>query len=271
MDEPPVEPSVESSLERDPTDRRLTVGALAEVVGVTVRTLHHYDEIGLVRPSERSGSGYRLYTPADVTRLQHVVVYRRLGMSLEQIGALLDGDEPVAAHLRRQREAVAARVEELRDLVVAIDRALEKELTGMQLSRDEQKELFGDNYDEAWATEAQERWGDTEAWKQSQRRTAGYGKADWVLIQAEAEQIGADFVTAMQGGAPADGDVAMDVAERHRAHITRWFYDCPPAMHRGLGEMYVADERFTRTYEDQAPGLAQYVRDAVVANADRQS
>jgi DNA-binding transcriptional MerR regulator len=253
------------------SDTPLTVGALAALVGVTVRTLHHYDEIGLVRPSARSAAGYRHYTPADVTRLQHVVVYRRLGLPLEQIGALLDGDEPVAAHLLRQREAVAARLDELRDLVTAIDRALEKELTGMQLSPKEQKELFGDAFDESYAAEAEERWGDTDAWKQSQSRTARYSKADWERMKAEADQINADFVTALQQGEPAGGEAAMDVAERHRAHISHWFYDCSPEMHRGLGEMYIADERFTKTYEDQAPGLAAYVRDAVVANADRQA
>src|SRR4051794_16119272 len=91
-----------------------TVGQVAERSGVTVRTLHHYDEIGLVRPSRRSAAGYRLYADEDLVRLQHVVVYRRLGLALEEIAVLLDDpDADVAAHLRRQRNAVISRLDEL--------------------------------------------------------------------------------------------------------------------------------------------------------------
>src|SRR6476659_7700741 len=96
-----------------------TVGQVAELFGVTVRTLHHYDEIGLLVPSERSRAGYRLYTDGDLARLQQVVVYRRLEMPLEEIATLLDGGEDAADHLRRQRDAVRQRLDELTDLVVA--------------------------------------------------------------------------------------------------------------------------------------------------------
>ena len=99
------------------------MGRLARRLGLTVRTLHHYDEIGLLVPSRRSGAGYRLYTEDDITRLQHVVVYRRLGFALEEIALLLDDPAAdVAEHLRRQRAAVTSRLEEMRDLVTAIDR-----------------------------------------------------------------------------------------------------------------------------------------------------
>ena len=247
-----------------------TVGQVAESVGVTVRTLHHYDEIGLVTPSCRSSSGYRLYTGADLTRLQHVVVYRRLGFALEDIRALLDDpDADVAGHLRRQRSAVMTRRDEMTRLVDALDRALEAHMSGTSLSRDEQRELFGDAFTEEYAAEAQERWGDTEAWAQSRRRTAAYTREDWVAIKADEEAVTAAFVAAMRAGEPASGERATEAAEAHRRHIDTWFYDLPHAMHRGLGDLYTSDERFTRTYEDRAPGLAVYVRDAIRANADR--
>jgi MerR family transcriptional regulator, thiopeptide resistance regulator len=247
-----------------------TVGQVAERSGVTVRTLHHYDEIGLLCPSRRSTSGYRLYTESDLARLQHVVVYRRLGFPLEEVAVLLDDpDADVAAHLRRQRAAVTSRLDELAELVTAIDRALEAEVSGIRLTPEEQRELFGDDFTEEYQDEARERWGDTEAWRQSQQRTARYTKADWQTIKAEAEDINRRFVEALQAGEPADGERAVDAAEAHRQHITRWFYDCPAAMHAGISEMYVSDPRFTKTYEDIAPGLAQYVRDAVHANAAR--
>jgi DNA-binding transcriptional MerR regulator len=248
----------------------LTVGQVAEQLGVTVRTLHHYDEIGLLVPSERTPAGYRLYDGADLTRLQNVVVYRRLGFALEEIALLLDDPSAdVGEHLRRQREAVMSRLEEMQDLVMAIDRALEKEVSGIKLTKQEQKELFGDSFSDDYAVEAQERWGETEAWKQSQRRTSKYSKQDWVQIKAEMEAAGTAFVAAMDASLPATSQEAMDAAEQSRLQIEKWFYDITPEFHRNLGDMYIADPRFTKTYEDIKPGLSQYVRDAIHANADR--
>ena len=251
-------------------DTVLTVGQVAEQLGVTVRTLHHYDQIGLLSPSARSGAGYRLYTQADLTRMQNVVVYRRLGFPLEEIADLLDDAGPaLVEHLQRQRAAVMSRLEEMSSLVTAIDRALEKEMNGVDLTKEEQRELFGDGFSEEYAAEAQERWGDTDAWRQSQERTARYTKADWEQIKAESEAINAAFVAALEAGAPATSEAAMDAAERARKQIHDRFYDLSPEFHRNLGDMYVSDPRFTKTYEDIAPGLAQYVRDAIHANADR--
>jgi len=248
----------------------LTVGQVAEHLGVTVRTLHHYDAIGLVVPSERTPAGYRLYTVEELTRLQHVVVYRRLGFALEEITLLLDDPSAdVGEHLRRQRAAVMSRLDEMRALVTAIDRAMEKEMSGIKLTKEEQKELFGDGFSEDYADEAEQRWGETEAWKQSQSRTSKYTKGDWVQMKAEMEAAGSAFVAAMDAGLPATSEEAMDAAEQSRRHIHKWFYDITPEFHGNLGDMYVADPRFTKTYEDIKPGMAQYVRDAIHANADR--
>ncbi len=253
-------------------DPMWTVGQVADDLGVTVRTLHHYDEIGLVRPSGRTAAGYRLYGTPDLERLQNVVVYRRLGFPLEEIGALLDASgADLTSHLRRQRDAVMSRLDELSGLVSAIDRALESQMSGTQLSRDEQRELFGDGFSEEYAAEAQERWGDSEMWKQSQFRTAAYTKEDWVEVKAETDAVNEAFVEAKRAGEPATSERAMDAAELHRRHIDGRFYSLTPAFHRNLGDMYLSDPRFTATYEELEPGLAQYVRDAIHANADRQA
>ncbi|GAA5031017.1 MerR family transcriptional regulator [Terrabacter aeriphilus] len=246
-----------------------TVGQVAELVGVTVRTLHHYDEIGLVVPSERSRAGYRLYTDRDLARLQQVVVYRRLEMPLDQIATLLGGGEDAADHLRRQRATVMTRLGELRELVTAIDRALEREMNDQPATTEDLKELFGDGFKDEYQQEAQERWGETDAWKQSQARTQRYTKADWQQVKQEADEVNAAFVAALTAGEPAAGEAAMDAAEAHRRHIDGRFYALDHAFHRGLADMYVADPRFTKTYEDLAPGLAAYVHDAIHANADR--
>ena len=257
------------------TERRMqemttwTVGHVADVFGVTVRTLHHYDEIGLLVPSERSAAGYRLYTDGDLRRLQQIVVYRRLELPLEEIGSLLEGDEDPAVHLRRQRDAVMQRLDELTEIVVAIDRALEREMDQRPATTAELKELFGDGFDDDYQQEAQERWGETDAWKQSAARTSRYTASDWAEVKAEADAVNAAFVAALTSGEPATSEAAMDAAEQHRLHIEQRFYDLSPDVHRGLADMYVADPRFTKTYEDLAPGLAAYVRDAIHANADR--
>src|SRR6478736_9606567 len=180
-----------------------TVGQVAELFDVTVRTLHHYDEIGLLVPSERSRAGYRLYTDEDLTRLQQVVVYRRLEMPLDEIATLLDGGEDAVGHLRRQRDAVRQRLDELTDLVVAIDRALEREMNDQPATTDDLKELFGDGFEDEYQQEAEQRWGETDAWKQSKARTRRYTKADWERVQAEMNAVNAAFVAAQAAGEPA--------------------------------------------------------------------
>ena len=141
---------------------------------------------------------------------------------------------------------------------------------GISLTPEERFELFGDWLPEEYEAEAEQRWGDTDAWAESQRKTRSYSKDDWVRIKAEGEDVEARFAAALQAGVAPDSEQAMDIAEEHRQQITRNFYDCPPEMHAGLGRMYVEDERFTAHYEQRAPGLAQYVSTAVQANAARQ-
>ena len=247
----------------------LTVGQVAQTFGVTVRTLHHYDAQGLVVPSARTHAGYRLYTDADLSRLAVVVTYRRLGLPLTEVRDLLDGQGTASEHLRRQREVVLTRLGELTDLVSAIDAALEAEMNDRPATTEELKGLFGDGFSEDHQAEAEQRWGETTAWKQSASRTKRYTPADWEQVKAEMDAVNAAFVAALTSGAAPDSDEAMAVAEAHREHIAQRFYDLDHTFHRGLADMYVADPRFTKTYEDLAPRLAQYVHDAIHANADR--
>ena len=149
----------------------LTVGQVSQTFGVTVRTLHHYDAQGLVVPSARTHAGYRLYTDADLARLATVVTYRRLGLPLTEVRDLLDGQGTASEHLRRQREVVLTRLGELTDLVSAIDAALEAEMNDRPATTEELKGLFGDGFSEDHQAEAEQRWGETTAWKQSASRT----------------------------------------------------------------------------------------------------
>ncbi|WP_336208991.1 TipAS antibiotic-recognition domain-containing protein [Nonomuraea sp. LPB2021202275-12-8] len=139
----------------------------------------------------------------------------------------------------------------------------------LNLTPEEKSELFGDFAPEEYAAEAEQRWGGTDAWRESAARTASFTKQDWARFTAEAGDISSRLAAAMRAGLPASSEQAMDLAEEHRAHITRWCYQCGYELHRGLGEMYVSDPRFTATIDRAAPGLAAYYRDAIAANATR--
>jgi DNA-binding transcriptional MerR regulator len=247
-----------------------SVGQVAGFAGVTVRTLHHYDAIGLLGPSGRSRAGHRRYEDSDLDRLQQILFYRELGFPLEEVAVLLDdpGTDPVA-HLRRQHGLLTGRIARLRQMAAAVERAMEASRMGINLTPGEKFEVFGDHDPEQYAEEAERRWGDTDAYRQSARRSASYTKEDWKRIIAEGEAVNRGLAEAMEQGLPADSERAMDLAEEHRGWIGRNHYDCSYEMQRCLGQMYVADERFTATYDAVRPGLAAYLRDAIEANADR--
>ena len=247
-----------------------TVGEVARFAGVSVRTLHHYDEVGLLSPSGRTAAGYRMYGDADLERLQQILCYRELGFGLGEIAEILDDPrtDPID-HLRRQHALLTDQMERLAAMVEAVRKTMEARTMGISLNPEEMFEVFGDHDPTQYADEVEQRWGDTDAYKQSQRRTKSYTKDDWLRIKEEAGAAEQRLAAALAAGLPPDSDEAMAAAEAHRTHIDRWFYDLSPDMHRNLADMYVADPRFTKHYEDVAPGLAQYVRDAIHANADR--
>jgi MerR family transcriptional regulator, thiopeptide resistance regulator len=242
-----------------------TVGEVSQLAGVSVRTLHHYDQVGLLSPSHRSDGGYRLYSHDDLERLQEILVWRHLGLSLAQIQAVLDeGPRSRVGVLRHQRELIGREVERLGAVASALDSAITTEERGIKPKEETMFEGFDHR---EYAEEARERWGHTDGYRESARRTAGYREEDWEAIRAEAQDIVGEFADLMREGERASGERARAVAERHRQHISRWFYPCAPDMHRALGEMYVADQRFAAGYDHVADGLSAYVRDAITANA----
>ncbi len=246
------------------------VGAVARLSGVTVRTLHHYDQIGLLRPSDRTPAGYRRYDERDLERLQRILFYRELGFDLDRIKHLVDdGATGGLAHLRAQHRLLRDRIARLERMVGAVEKAMEANTMGISLTPEEKLEVFGDFDPDAHAAEAEERWGDTDAYRESQRRVNTYTKADWARQEAEGAAIDERLARALASGLPADDPEAMDAAEAHRRMIGEWFYPCSSEMHLGLAEMYISDPRFTANYEKVAPGLAQYVHDAIVANSKR--
>ncbi len=251
-------------------DEGHSVGEVARLSGVTVRTLHHYDEIGLLVPSGRTQAGYREYSAPDVERLQEIVAYRACGLPLGDIAELLDatGDERTQ-HLARQIALLDSRVAEITRQRATLAKELEARQMGIALDPQEYFDVFGDDDPRQFAHEAQERWGDTNAYAESSARTSSYTKEDWLRAKAEQDEIASELAACLVSGLPGDSERATAAAEAHRQHICRWYYECTYEIHVGLADMYVADHRFTAHYEDRAPGLAEYVRSAIYANALR--
>lgn len=247
-----------------------TVGAVSTLAGVSVRTLHHYDQIGLLHPSTRSNGGYRLYEVGDLERLQQILFYRELGFPLEEIRRIvLDPGFDRGAALRAQRRLLAEKASRARALLEAMDATIEALEKGTEMDKEEMFEVFGDFDPGQYEEEAKERWGDTDAYKVSARRTARYTKEDWRRFRAESEEINADLIAAADRRVPPTDPEVLKIAERARLQIDQWFYPCSREMHANLSRMYVADPRFAKTYEDLRPGLAQYWCDAIVANLER--
>jgi DNA-binding transcriptional MerR regulator len=255
--------------------RRYRVKEVARIAGVSVRALHHYDEIGLLVPSGRSTAGYRLYNEEDLLRLQQILIGRELGMPLEEIKrSLNDPNFDRCAALERQRKEIVTRAERAAAMLRAIDTALaalasEGGKTMKEMSKEEIISLFDGFNPSLYENEVKEHWGKTDVHKESARRTSKYTKADWERYKAESHAIMADAARLFHSGAAAEGDDAMAVAERHRLSIDRWFYPCGPEMHAGLADMYEADARFAESIDKHAPGLTPWWSAAIRANAGR--
>ena len=244
------------------------VGEVARFARVTVRTLHHYDDIGLLRPSVRTRTGHRRYDEADLARLQQILGYRELGLPLDRIAEILnDPTRKRRDHLQAQHALLVEHIARLGAQLGALEKTMEAYDMGIKLSPEEMSEVFGGFDPNGHAQEAEARWGDTDAYRESARRTSSYRKDDWKRMREETDAIEGQFLEAMEAGEPAHSARATAAAEAHRLNISRWFYDCDPAMHKALGDMYVQDPRFAAHYESRAPGLATYVRDAIAANA----
>ena len=239
------------------------VKAVAEASGVTVRTLHHYDKIGLLVPSARTESGYRLYSEADLLRLQQILLHRELGLPLEQIRQLLDEPSHDARQvLVAQRAELQRRQRRNEAMLRAIDHALASLETNTRLNM---KKLF-DGFDPSqYEAEAQQRWGETDLYREAARRTKNYGPDEWTRMKQELDELMVALATEKADGkSPDHADVAA-LVERHRQHIDRWFYPCDARQHAALSTLYESDARFRANIDRHGEGLAAFLVAAIQA------
>ena len=251
----------------DGADIARTVGEVSTLLGVSVRALHHWDETGLVRPSQRSDAGYRLYSETDIMRIQQVLVYRQTGMSLADIKAVLD--EPGAdalTHLRRQRELVQGQISHLQHKLSSIDMVIDIQQLGARISVAEMAEIWGTDWDPVYVEEARARWGDTPEWAESYQRKARMSRADWVQAHEETVALETALAEAMRNGVEPGSPEANALAQWHRKDLNRWF-EVSISKQVLIGRGYVADERFARYYDKRAPGLAAWLKDVIDSGA----
>jgi MerR family transcriptional regulator, thiopeptide resistance regulator len=249
--------------------RSYQVSEVARLTGISVRALHHYDQIGLLAPKQRTSAGYRVYDDGDLLRLQQILIGREQGLALEEIRRSLDDpafDQRQA--LLTQKRVLEQRAEQTAQMIRAIDAALELLADGAGDPVD-MKQLFNGFDPTQYEAEAKQRWGNTDTYRESAKRARAYRAEDWTRIKAEQSSIYGEAFAALEKGFAPQSPEAMGVAEQHRLCIDRWFYPCSHAMHARLAEMYEADDRFAANIDAFGVGLTPFLSAAIRANAAR--
>ena len=234
----------------------LTIGEAAELLGVTVRTLRHWESIDLLVPSWRTLGGHRLYVDADLERAQRILVYREIGLPLAEVRELVDGGGDAREHLERQRRLLAERASHLRRMIGAVDEMLEEMSmnNGKNTTMDARAaaEKFGGGWRQDFADEAEARWGDTAAWAQSQQANANRTEEEWAQMYADQEALVAKLAQAIGDDVDPDSELGREVSAMHRAGVEK-HYECGHGRQVILARMYLVDERFHEAYGGVEP------------------
>ena len=256
--------------------RTYLVKEVAEIAGVSVRTLHHYDEIELLVPVGRTDAGYRLYDDDDLLRLQQILLGRELGLTLEEIRrSLAEPDFDRREALLAQRAELEKRADQAAAMLRAVDAALallDQADAGESVASVGRLKSIFDGFDPSrYEAEAEQRWGQTDAFAESKKRTSRYTPEDWQRYASEQAAIYGAAFRALQAGKPPTDPEALAAAERHRESIDRWFYPCSHQMHCNLAAMYEQDPRFAENIDKYGTGLTPFLVAAIRENALRQA
>ena len=234
----------------------MQIKEFAEFTGVSVRTLHYYDEIGLLRPAAVDrATGYRFYDENSLLRMQEILFYRELDFSLKNIERILASpDYDKARALREQRRLLQLKKERLERLIAAIDDAGKG---------DNIMKVFDNSAFENYKAEVQERWGNTDAYREHAEKTKNYGKDQWSGLVADMNVIFSGFSVCMRNGAAPDAAEVQSLVGKLQEHITGNYYTCTKEILAGLGKMYVGDERFKKNIDNHGEGTAAFASEAI--------
>lgn len=237
---------------------KMRIQEFARLTGVSVRTLHYYDEIGLLAPAcVDKDTGYRYYDQASLLRMQEILFYRELDFSLKSIGQILSSPNYDAKQsLSEQRNLLILKKERLERLISAIDHAMKGENV---------MSAFDNSKFDAYKAEARQRWGNTDAYREHAERTKNYSKTKWNELAGEMNEIFAEFALCMKNGEAPDSVEAQNLVKALQEHITGNYYPCTNEILAGLGKMYAADERFRSSIDGNGDGTARFVSEAIEA------
>jgi MerR family transcriptional regulator, thiopeptide resistance regulator len=239
---------------------KYTVHKLAQLAGITVRTLHHYDQIGLLKPSFSGSNGYRYYEEKELLKLQQILFFRELEFSLEQIKEIMDSETfDTKKALEDQQEMLTLKRERIDALLLTIGKRIKG---GEYMKSDDLYGGFTKKQMEEYKEEAKKRWGNTDAYKQSEERTKHWTKADYDKVAKQGAQWTQKLSEIRDKGFSIDSPEIQEMVGQHYNGL-RTFYEPNYEMYRGLGNMYVDDPRFTAYYEKFGKGLAVFMRDAM--------
>lgn len=242
---------------------KLHIREFAKLTGVSVRTLHYYDEIGLLKPSSvDEQNGYRFYDEYALTRMQEILFYRELDFPLKEIRIILSSpDYDKQNALKEQKHLLTLKKERLERLISALHSAMKGEIVDMNIFDNSEFEAKREQY----AKEAKEKWGDTAAYKESAEKTADYSSDKWNQVNSAMDSIIAEFADCKRKGLTSDSKEAQELVKRWQGFITENYYTCTKEILAGLGEIYVADERFRDNIDRHGNGTAQFMSDAIKA------
>lgn len=246
-----------------------TVHEMAQLAGVSVRTLHWYDKQGLLPPCRTTQAGYRMYGAREVDALQSILLYRALGFSLKEIGEILRApDYDRAAALQAHREALVRQRQRLDTLLTTLDKTIAEQKGELQMQDNEKFEglkqtLVAEN-EKQYGAEVRAAYGDA-AVDASNAKLMGLSAEQYEAMQKLGADIHAALAQAVRAGEAPSGEAGKQIAAQHKQWLLYTWHKYTPQMHKGLAEGYVADERFTAYYDAECPGCAQFLRDAIVA------
>ncbi|WP_312472501.1 MerR family transcriptional regulator [Neobacillus sp.] len=243
-----------------------TVQKLGSLAGVSTRTLRYYDEIGILKPARTNSSGYRIYGQKEVDRLQQILFYRELGVSLESIKDIVTAPSfDGAAALRGHREKLLEKKEQLELLIANVDKTIALTEGRMNMSNKEKfdgfkKKMIDDN-EKKYGKEIREKYGNDTVNK-SNAKLKNMTQEQYNEVTALEVQLKLTLAEAFKTGDPA-GELAQKVADLHKQWLTYYWNEYSKEAHAGLAQMYVDDERFTAYYDKEQPGTAEFLRDAI--------
>ncbi len=247
------------------------VKEVADIVGISIRTLHHYNEIGLLNPAYVNEAGYRYYSDNELERLQQIMFFKELKFELQEIKEILDNpsfDRKRA--LEMQKELLVKKRNRLDEIVKSIEKTLQSIEGGIKMNKKEMFKAFDmseiEKHKEKYAEETRKNYGDTDAYKECEDKTNRYTKDDWAVIMEKGGEIYSKIAANMDKG-PADPEI-QKMIDGYRKYITDSFYTCTLDIFRGLGELYVNDERFAKNINKYSQGLAEFLKEAISIYCD---